>query len=130
MIKVPLRFFYLVGIVIFLAGCATATTQKYDMKLNQWLNKTQLQLVSSWGAPDKTYKIGNQEFLSYYSQYNEEIPEVSDSYQPFFINGFANYDPMENINYQVVPELCKTTFTIENNRVIAWSHHGSGCVAN
>lgn len=128
--QMQLRFLGLVGLIIFLTGCATATTKNYDMMLNQWLNKTELQLVSYWGAPDKTYKLGNQEFLSYYSQYNEDVPEVTDNYQPFFINGLPDYDPIEeNINYQVVPQICKTTFTIENNIVVAWNHHGSGCVA-
>lgn len=129
--KMQLRFLGLVSIALFLIGCATATTQNYDMKLNQWLNKTELQLVSSWGAPNNSYKLGNKQFLSYYSQYNENIPDVTENYQPFFINGLPEYDPIEeNINYQVFPELCKTTFTIENGIVIAWNHRGTGCVAN
>ncbi|AWM79975.1 hypothetical protein DKL61_06155 [Gammaproteobacteria bacterium ESL0073] len=129
--KIQLRSLSLVAIIILLTGCATPSTQKYDMKLNQWLNKTELQLVSYWGAPDKSYTLGNQQFLSYYSQYNEDIPNVSENYQPFFINGLPDYDPvLENVNYQVVPEVCKTTFTIEKGVVVAWNHHGAGCIAN
>lgn len=129
--KMLLRGLSLVAIILFLTGCATPSTQKYDMMLNQWLNKTELQLVSYWGAPDKSYKLGNQQFLSYYSQYNEDIPNISENYQPFFINGLPDYDPvLENVNYQVVPEVCKTTFTIENGIVVAWNHHGAGCIAN
>lgn len=129
--KVQLKFFSLITIVLLLAGCAMPTTQKYDTMLNQWLNKSELQLVSYWGAPNKTYKLGNQQFLSYYTQYNEDIPDVTQNYQPFFINGLPDYDPvLENVNYQVVPEVCKTTFTIENGVVVAWNHHGAGCIAN
>lgn len=124
-----LKLVGLFGIVAFLSACTTVSTQNYDLKLNQWLGKTQLELLNYWGAPDKVYKLGNQEFLSYYSQYNEDVPESTMNYQPFFINGLPDYDPVENFNYQIVPEVCKTTFTIEYNVVVAWSHKGSGCVA-
>lgn len=112
-----------------LTACTTATTQKYDVVLNNWLNKPEIELINSWGAPDNVYQLGDKKFIAYYSQHNRYIPKTTYRYQPFFVGGWPYYDPIDDTSYQVVSEICKTTFTIEAEKISNWSHQGSGCVA-
>lgn len=113
---------------LILTGCATSTPEKYNALLNTWLNKPEVELVSSWGAPDNVYQLATQKFISYYSQYNQYIPRTVYRYQPFFTTGWPYFDPIHDVSYQVISRVCKTTFTIEDNKITAWSHQGDGCV--
>lgn len=123
-----MRAIFIIIVGLILTACSSATTQKYDSLLNAWLNKPEVELVSSWGAPDNVYTVANQKFISYYSQHNQYIPRTVYRYQPFFTAGWPYYDPFSDVSYQVISKICKTTFTIENNLIIAWSHQGDGCV--
>lgn len=124
-----MRLLLLVVSSLILTSCATVSTEKYEALLNGWLNRSEVDLVSHWGAPDNVYQVEDKKFLSYYSQYNSYIPRTAYYYQPFFTGGWPYYDPIEDASYQVISKVCKTTFTIEQHKVTHWNHQGDGCVA-
>lgn len=114
---------------LVLTGCVTATSQKYDAILNNWLNQPEVALVSSWGAPDNVYITDGKKFISYYSQHNTYLARSSFRYQPFYAGSWPYYDPIDDVSYQVIAKICKTTFTVEKEIITKWSHRGDGCIA-
>lgn len=124
-----MRLMLLAVVYLILTSCATMTTEKYDALLNSWLNRPEVDLVSSWGAPDNVYEVSSKKFISYYSQHNNYIPRTTYRYQPFFAGGWPYYDPIDDVSYQVISRICKTTFTIEQGKITHWTHQGDGCVA-
>ncbi len=124
-----MRLLLLVVSSLILTSCSTVSTEKYEALLNGWLNRSELDLVSHWGAPDNVYQVEDKKFLSYYSQHNSYIPSTAYYYQPFFTGGWPYYDPIEDASYQVISKVCKTTFTIEQHTITHWNHQGDGCIA-
>ena len=89
--------------VIFLAtlaliGCATES--KYRTKLNSWLQRSKEDLVTSWGVPDKTYKLDKKtELLAY-----------------------THSTKVNKVKYW-----CTTTFTLKKDIVDSWIVEGNDC---
>tara|TARA_R110002110_G_scaffold415718_1_gene654160 strand:+ start:1443 stop:1811 length:369 start_codon:yes stop_codon:yes gene_type:complete len=71
--------------------------EKYNTTLNTWLNAEEDELLQQWGQPDDVYYISKKKKLLTFKK-----PEPDDA-------------------------LCKTTFTIEDGRVIYWRYEGIGC---
>ncbi len=115
-------------IVSIMVGClsACATTQNYEAALNQWIGKSEKDLITGWGLPDKQYQLDkNTRLVSYVSRSAEVYPggistcagTVGD---PFF-GGCAAYPPVLE-NYS-----CETIFTLVNGRITRWGHKGNNC---
>lgn len=114
--------------ILLLSGCAT--TAKYEKILDSWVGVSEQELIESWGVPDSTYKVGNAKFLSYrYS--NQKILYGS---PPMYVSnvhkGMIYTNTVGGTSDMVVSDWCKTTFTIENGKVVKWTFNGNSCIAN
>lgn len=110
-------------VILLINACSSGVS--YDERLNEWLGKSESELVSFWGTPDGSYereiKYDNYDaprktrILTYNRSYNQYIPNVYTIEKPLS-GGF-------------VAQNCKTKFAIdiENDEVANWKYEGNGC---
>ncbi|WP_392561070.1 hypothetical protein RHO12_07675 [Orbus sturtevantii] len=114
--------------ILILAGCAT--TAKYEKILDSWVGASEQQLIESWGIPDGTYEAGNLKFLSY--RYSDQ--RILYGSPPVYVSnvrkGRIYTDVVGGTPDMIVSNWCKTTFTIEKEKVIKWTFNGNSCIAN
>ena len=116
-------------IILFLVtGCLSSctTTQNYDTALNQWIGKSESEMITGWGIPDKQYQLDkNTKLVSYTAAKTEAYPgSVSTCFGagggPFY-SGCAGYPPVVENYY------CETIFTLVNGHITRWGHKGNNC---
>ena len=90
---------------ILISGCATS--EKYNQKLNTWLESPKDDLIMSWGIPDDSYTLDNGKELITYKRSNTS-----------YYNGTSYH------------YYCNTTFTIENSNIVDWKWEGNNCVSD
>ena len=131
-----IAFFTILMLLLF----ACATSEKYDQKLNEWIGKSEQDLVMVWGRPSAvkyvnnttkifTYtKINEFYFPSEYYLYNEEFEPEDTLYAPLM----NQYDltPYAELTDNEVITICQTSFIIKNNAISAWKWRGNDCVAD
>lgn len=55
--------------LVFMALSACASVERYEQSLDTWLGKSEKELVSTWGVPDKTYQIDTStKMIAYIAQ--------------------------------------------------------------
>lgn len=120
----------LVGLTaLIVASCATQAG--YEKILRSWVGHSEAALVSSWGAPHRTYDSGSgTRILTYHdeSSGSVRIPTVQ-SHQGMI--GNTPYYGTATGGYTQVPihHQCITSFTLVNGTVTKWSYQGNACRA-
>ena len=56
-------------VVALLGGCALLTTAGYEKMLDTWVGRQEIDLVRSWGAPDRVYEVDGRKFIGYSSHH-------------------------------------------------------------
>ena len=127
------------AIIISTSITACATGQNYQAKLNTYIGKTEQQLVSSWGQPQRSKQLANgEEILTYISVNKQVLPDPNyyfgtgfltedEMFYPFTYGG--NAIPDGNFMGETITEYCQTKFYLKNNIVTAWQYKGNACVA-
>ncbi|EEO27782.1 hypothetical protein OFAG_00935 [Oxalobacter formigenes HOxBLS] len=114
---------------ILLAGCAT--TANYEKILNSWLGNTEELLIQKWGVPDTVYESGNRKYLVYYRQNTVYFPGTPPTYQSWYDSLTQTVTTTQTGGYsgRSFNYYCKTTYTVENGRIIHWQWQGNACTA-
>jgi hypothetical protein len=107
---------------LVLAGCAQGPT--LQERLSVWIGRSELDLVTELGVPNRTYELEGRRFLQY--EQRRAIPVASPAYGPGFgpwgyRGGFWPPPPA----YAVVG--CDVTFLIRQERVESFTFRGQGC---
>lgn len=87
---------------VILTSCATE--EKYNAKLNTWLNSPKEDLVLSWGVPSATYSVNKKTELITYKR-----------------SSISSY------NGNIYNWNCDTTFTITDGIITNWKWEGNSC---
>ncbi len=140
----------------FILGCAT--TENYEAILNQWVGKSESELVTAWGIPKDNYKLDDGGKILLYSNshsvetggYSYTMPQTT--YRTETIQGTPVYsrDPIATMQsaqprtYQIkttenvtttVPKAiknysCETRFHLDNKGIVKdWKWQGNDCVS-
>jgi len=117
----------LTAILIFLAGCATRAN--YENVLNSWVGATELDLVRKWGVPQQFYETSGRKFLVYSSSRNMILPGSPPSYTQTVVGNTIYKNRVGGIPDQYIELNCKTTFELENEKVLSWRWQGNDCTA-
>ncbi len=56
-------------VVLLLCGCALATTAGYEKMLDTWVGRQEIDLVRSWGAPDRVHEVDGCRFIGFSSHH-------------------------------------------------------------
>lgn len=100
---------------LLLASCAPGPT--LDEQLSTQINRTELELVSSWGVPARSYEVEGRRFLLYEQR------------RMILLQGPSYYGPRwGGWGAPVAGEVtCNITFELRDGRVQGFSHRGQGC---
>lgn len=128
-------------LLIFLALNGCATTAKYEAKLKSLVGQNEEFLISTWGVPDKEYKLSDGKKAVEYVRketvrsggYTYTYPQTT--YQAGTIDGKPYSGSSTQLVTETVPEqkyklFCRTSFIIgQDGRVESWHHEGNNCLA-
>jgi len=114
--------------ILLLSGCAT--TAKYEKILDSWVGVNEQELIEAWGVPDSTYEVGKVKFLSYQFSNQRILYGSPPMYVSNVHKGMIYTNAVGGTPDMVVSDWCKTTFTIDNEKVIKWMFNGNSCIAN
>lgn len=106
-----------------LALSACAIGPSIDERLSAFVGRSELELVSTLGAPSRSYDTGGQRFLSYEEQRTVAVPGGFVGgpwgYRRGLYGGFSTtaYAPVQ----------CDVTFGLREGRVVSYTYRGEGC---
>ncbi|MGG5817352.1 hypothetical protein [Falsiroseomonas sp. HW251] len=99
---------------LLLASCAQGPT--LDQQLSTQIGRSELELVSAWGVPTRTYEVEGRRFLGY------------DQQRTILMQGPGPYGPRWGWPAAVPVDVsCSITFELRDGRVQGFSHRGQGC---
>lgn len=117
----------LAAVLIILTGCATRAN--YEKALNSWVGSSEIDLIRKWGVPQQFYETGGRKFIVYSSSRNMRIPGTPPSYNSTVVGNTTYKNRVGGTPDQDIELNCKTTFELENEKVISWRWQGNDCTA-
>ena len=117
----------LTAVLLIFAGCATRAN--YEKALNSWVGSSEIDLIRKWGVPQQFYETGGRKFLVYSSSRNMNIPGTPPSYTSTIVGNTTYRNRVGGTPDQNIELNCKTTFELENEKVLSWRWQGNDCAA-
>ena len=120
-----------------LAGCETATPQKYEARLERWVGSNVDDLVLAWGPPDGSFQLEDGRTVIGYKK-SEVTSPGSDASLGIggwsgggrFGTGIGTSFPLGGSSLsRVETRVCETRFIVADRVVKAWSWEGNNCVS-
>ena len=112
---------------MLIVGCAT--TANYEKILSSWVGANEIDLIRSWGAPDNQYESSGTKFLTYQKSENIYMPGTAPTYTTTMIGNIPHTTAVGGTRPYNIQTSCKTTFEINNGKVVNWRWEGNGCKA-
>lgn len=114
------------AVMVCLVSCTN--TKNYEANLDTWIGKSEKELVTAWGIPDKQYQLDqNTKMISYISRDTAVYPGSPStcfgtvSGNTVVSNCGGSFPPTIQSYY------CETIFTLDNGRISRWGHKGNNC---
>ena len=119
---------YVFTLCVFLLTACTST-QDYETALDQWIGRSEKELVSAWGIPDKQYDASRRtRMLAYVRGEIVTYPGTPPNCHLQSVDRVNAYSYCSEGLPPVIQTLrCETTFTIEKGIIRSWSHRGNNC---
>lgn len=111
--------------VTLLLGCVSA--EKYTKMINQWVGQDEDALVATWGAPTSSYSTETAKYLTYENLKQNYIPPTPASVQVMRQGDAIFARPIPGTSGYVYTTDCRTTFTIQNKRIVHANATGNSC---
>jgi hypothetical protein len=111
---------------MLLLGCVSA--EKYTNMIQQWVGADEDTLVATWGAPKSSYQTDQAKYLTYENVRQNYIPPTPSSVQVIRQGDTVFTRPIPGSPGYSYTSECRTTFTIQNKRVVSVSASGNSCV--
>lgn len=111
---------------MILLGCVSA--EKYTNMIQQWVGTDEDTLVATWGAPKSSYQTDQAKYLTYENVRQNYIPPTPSSVQVIRQGDTVFTRPIPGSPGYLYTSECRTTFTIQNKRVVNVSASGNSCV--
>ncbi|WP_456390261.1 hypothetical protein [Profundibacter sp.] len=105
------------------------TEQGYKNLVTSWIGSPERALIQKWGPPDSAYSSQGLKYITYNKQRSGYIPGTAPTYTSTVIGNtiYTNsYGGTQGYSYT---ESCKTTFTLQRNKIVDVSYKGNNCVA-
>lgn len=127
-----MRFFCFLTVFILLSGCTvsqekqTASFEKYQEILNNWLGKEKEDLFEVWGNPSYSYQKKGLEYVVYIKN---KLKQVANGNQIERMPRIAKEKSFFKEETATVSKGCTTIFILEDDYIRQWRFEGSGCQA-
>ena len=109
-----------------LLGCMSA--EKYTKMVNGWIGADEDSLISSWGAPTSSYQTDQAKYLTYDNKQQNYIPPTPSSVQVIRQGDAVFTRPIPSSPGYTYTSECRTTFTVQNKRIVNVNATGNSCV--
>ncbi len=121
---------YAIFLFIFLTACATA--EKYNAMVMQYMHITESQLINTWGIPDNTYEMGENDKIFSYIDEESGMSPGTPAKQYTSVDEDGNVVVKNEAGTMPTPwhTICTTDFRITNGVVVNISFRGNGCVSD
>lgn len=123
----PMKKLLVIFLGFFIVGCAT--TANYEKVLSSWVGANEIDLVRAWGAPDNQYETSGTKFLTYQKTDNIYMPGTAPTYTTTMIGNTAHTTAVGGTRPYNLMMSCKTTFEVNNGKIVSWRWEGNGCKA-
>jgi hypothetical protein len=125
--------FFLISCFLILGACTTLLTgcvsaEKYSKMINQWVGVDEDVLIATWGAPTNHYQTDQAKYLTYEKIQQNHIPPTPSSVQVIRQGDAVFTRPIPGSPGYSYTSECRTTFTIQNKRVVHVNATGNACV--
>jgi type II secretory pathway pseudopilin PulG len=111
---------------LVLLGCVSA--EKYTKMVNGWIGADEDSLIATWGAPTSSYQTDQAKYLTYDNKQQNYIPPTPSSVQVIRQGDAVFTRPIPGSpGYSYTTE-CRTTFTVQNKRIVNVNATGNSCV--
>jgi len=111
---------------LVLLGCVSA--EKYTKMVNGWIGADEDSLISTWGAPTSSYQTDQAKYLTYDNKQQNYIPPTPSSVQVIRQGDAVFTRPIPGSpGYSYTTE-CRTTFSVQNKRIVNVNATGNSCV--
>jgi hypothetical protein len=125
--KFLLFCFIILGVsTALLTGCVSS--EKYTKMINQWVGVDEDALIATWGAPTSHYQTDQAKYLTYDKVQQNYIPPTPSSVQVIRQGDAVFTRPIPGSPGYSYASECRTTFTIQNKRVVNVNATGNACV--
>jgi hypothetical protein len=111
---------------LVLLGCVSA--EKYTKMVNGWIGADEDSLISSWGAPTSSYQTDQAKYLTYENKQQNYIPPTPSSVQVIRQGDAVFTRPIPGSPGYTYTSECRTTFTVQNKRIVNVNATGNSCV--
>ena len=111
---------------MILLGCVSA--EKYNTMIQQWVGTDEDALIATWGAPKSSYQTDQAKYLTYENVRQNYIPPTPSTVQVIRQGDTVFTRPIPGSPGYSYTSECRTTFTIQNKRVVSVSASGNSCV--
>jgi hypothetical protein len=106
--------------LLLLAGCATGPS--LETRLAATIGQSELQVVETFGVPNRTYDTGGLRFLQY-----EERRQVLHQLNPYWGYPYGRFAPYSLGGPVLLTRSCDITFTLKDSRVQSFTTRGDDC---
>lgn len=117
----------IIAILLLFGTAACATTEKYEARLNAWLDRPEGALIEAWGPPNSFYESGGKKYLSYTSSTTGYVPGTAPSYRSRIVGNRVYTDSYGGTPGWIYNLHCRTTFTVEDGVIKSWRWQGNDC---
>ena len=112
-----------------------SSKEEFEDNVSTWFGASELELFDSWGVPDKTYEIGERQYLMWENaeNYAFTITESQPTFTAMDIGGeMTSMTPSGGSPDQLVSgtNTCNVTMILENGFVQSWKYEGNDCKAS
>lgn len=123
-----MRILFAALFALLLSACTSSA--EYAAMMDGWLGKSEKELVTAWGVPDKQYDVDKEtRMLAYVESRNVSYPGTFST----CLGGAGRHVGYNNCIGSVPPSsesyYCETTFMLVQGRVTKWGTKGNGCRA-
>lgn len=112
------------------AGCGNNIgSQAYESYLSSFNGVHCETLRASWGEPVSVLEDGQQYQMVFLGETEKTVMTSPAIYEPYFDGRSVHHRLVQPSRWSRTTLRCETTFTLENDTVVAWRFSGDGCYA-
>ena len=115
---------FIIALLLSIGACAVSNNT-YNERMQKWIGQPEYELYNRWGMPDDVFYISDSRkiitFVRVYHGHHQNVYKNEVNYQAIN-SGYQS-------NNNAYPDYCRTSFTITDGVVSAYTFSGDYCVS-
>lgn len=119
----------IVAAIFLIAGCHIMSPDaSYEKKLQPWVGKSAEQLYDTWGTPNQTTQISDNQIMVTYNEVTNS--PIDGDFEPYANE--LNYEALAVPSFGIMASsplyYCSTSFVLTNDVVTDYNFSGDDCL--